>query len=430
MYLIANLDEHPAPHGYSIGICGYVAPNGREYAILGCFDGTAFIDITDSANVHEVGYVGGIDSDWRDVKVWSHYAYIVGYEPGCALQIVDMQYLPDSVHYVKIYSFPGFNSAHTLEQSGPYLYVNGFSYMNGGVFILDLSSDPENPIKRGEWQNTTVHDCRVINDTIWACNGYAGTITVISAVNKNNLLTIASWQNGVNPVAHNCSRTVDGRYLYTTDETFDPPGRLKIWDVTELQNTIFVRSWHPEGADSSVVHNVEIKGNYAFLSYYSAGIRVLNISEPENPIEAAYFDTYPENNDNSWNGCKGIHVMPSGKIIANDKQRGLFVVKTSFPVIGIQINPPTVVSGFNLHQNYPNPFNPATRISFEIPESGLVKLSIYDMLGREVGELINAQLQPGLYSVEWDASSYPSGVYFLVLQSKDYLASNKMILLK
>ena len=310
MHLIANLNQHPAVNGYSIGITGYVASGGREYAIFGCYNGTSFVDITDSANINEVDFLPGIGSDWRDMKVWSHYTYIVGYVSGCSMQIVDLQYLPDSIHFVKTFSFPGFTAAHTLQQSGPFLYVNGLDYLSGGVFILDLTSDPENPVKRGEWQLTTVHDCRIINNTIWAYNGYTGTITVINAVNKDNLSTIASWQNGFYPVAHNCDRTRDGNYLYTTDETFDMPREIKIWNIENLNNVIFVRSWHPPGIDSSVAHNVEIYGNYALIAYYTAGIRIADISNPENPVEAAYYDTYPADNNTSWNGCKGIFMLP------------------------------------------------------------------------------------------------------------------------
>jgi len=437
MDLIANINEHPAPHGYSIGITGYTAPDGREYAIFGCYDGTSFVDITNSSDVHEVDYLPGMDSDWRDMKVWSHYVYIVGYVPGCSMQIVDLEYLPDSIHFVKTFSFTGFTAAHTLAQSGPYLYVNGLDYLNGGVFILDVS-DPESPVKRGEWENATVHDCRVINDTIWACNGYAGTITVISAVNKDNLFTVARWLNGYYPVAHNCDRTRDGKYLYTTDETFDMPRELKIWNVQNLNDVIFVRSWHPPGIDSSVIHNIEIYGNYALMSYYTAGIRVADISNPENPVEAAFYDTYPSDNGTSWNGCKGIFMMPSGKIIASDKQTGLYVVKTTFQMIGITPISNEVPSGFRLFQNYPNPFNPITKIHFDIPllrgvsegRGVFVSLIVYDLLGREVTQLVNQHLKPGSYNAEWDAANYPSGVYFYKLVAGDFVETKKMVLVK
>src|SRR5436309_7495482 len=109
MYLLSNLNQHP-PDLYAIGCWGYVQ-NGREYAIIGCYNGTAFIDVTDSANIHEVAYVSGVNSTWRDFKIYLHYAYIVADVAGAYLQIVDLQYLPDSVHYVSTYSFSGFTRA-------------------------------------------------------------------------------------------------------------------------------------------------------------------------------------------------------------------------------------------------------------------------------------------------------------------------------
>jgi choice-of-anchor B domain-containing protein len=436
MQLLANVNQHPAPHGYSIGITGYEAPDGSEYALFGCHHGTSFVNITDPENVYEAGFQKGISSDWRDIKIWSHYAYIVGDIPGCNLQIVDLQYFPDSIHYVASFSFPGFTRAHTLEQSGPFLYVNGGDYLNGGVFVLDLSSNPESPVKRGEWEQLSVHDCRIVRDVIWSCNGYSGYISVINSSNKNNLQTIASWYNGQNPVVHNCALTEDGRYLFVTDETFSPPGRLKIWNVGDLNNVQFIRSWHPSGIDSAAVHNVEINGSYALLAYYTAGVRVLDISDPENPTETAWYDTYPADNGNSWNGCKGIYMLPSGKIIANDKQKGLFVLKTVSGLIGMENNRISA-DKISLNQNYPNPFNPVTKIKFDIPTyprskglQPLVLIKVYDVLGNEVATPVSENLKPGTYEVEWDGSYYPSGVYYYTLTVNEFKESGRMVLIK
>jgi hypothetical protein len=95
---------------------------------------------------------------------------------------------------------------------------------------------------------------------------------------------------------------------------------------------------------------------------------------------------------------------------------------------------------FSLSQNYPNPFNPTTTIKFDIPvksrqggtgsETSNVKLVIYEVTGRIVNTLINQQLQPGTYSVNWDASNYPSGVYFYKLEAESFNQSRKMVLIK
>jgi hypothetical protein len=94
-----------------------------------------------------------------------------------------------------------------------------------------------------------------------------------------------------------------------------------------------------------------------------------------------------------------------------------------------------------LYQNYPNPFNPNTKIKFSIPPSKGVKgmavrICIYDILGREVATLIPSHwggqegLKPGTYEIVWDASSYPSGVYFYRIQTDGFAETRKMVLLK
>ena len=90
----------------------------------------------------------------------------------------------------------------------------------------------------------------------------------------------------------------------------------------------------------------------------------------------------------------------------------------------------TVPSSFSLHQNYPNPFNPSTKIKFGIPKGALVKLKIYDILGREVAVLVNEKLTAGIYEYDWNASALPSGVYFYRLEAGEFTESKRMVLVK
>ena len=96
------------------------------------------------------------------------------------------------------------------------------------------------------------------------------------------------------------------------------------------------------------------------------------------------------------------------------------------------INPVThgIPRLYSLAQNYPNPFNPSTRISYEIPKSGIVKLVVTDVLGREVTTLVNEFKQAGSYSLEFNASNYASGVYFYTIKSGDFTNTKKMVLIK
>jgi len=90
----------------------------------------------------------------------------------------------------------------------------------------------------------------------------------------------------------------------------------------------------------------------------------------------------------------------------------------------------TIPSAYTLEQNYPNPFNPATTISYSIPKESQVSLKIYDVMGREVVELISGKQSTGSYNVEFDAASLASGTYFYKLVAGDFISVKKMVLLK
>jgi len=85
---------------------------------------------------------------------------------------------------------------------------------------------------------------------------------------------------------------------------------------------------------------------------------------------------------------------------------------------------------FTLEQNYPNPFNPSTKIKYSVPENGFVKLSVYNLVGEEVNELVNGQVNAGFYEIEFDASKLPSGIYLYRLTTGSFTNSKKMLLLK
>jgi hypothetical protein len=88
---------------------------------------------------------------------------------------------------------------------------------------------------------------------------------------------------------------------------------------------------------------------------------------------------------------------------------------------------------YNLSQNYPNPFNPVTKINYELPKDGRVKLVIYDILGREIKTLVNELKQAGRYTVEFNGNNFASGVYFYRIQvegGKSYTSVKKMVMIK
>ncbi len=431
--LLSQKDEYG--NGYS-ALWGYAGPNGREYAILGCNTGTAFYDITDTANIHVVDFVTGVTSGWREMKVFSSYAYVVSEGTNSRLQIIALQYLPDSVSLVATYSYTGYTRTHSISQSGPYLYLHGgdntFGGSNqGGITILDITN-PQSPVKRGQWSTQYIHDSRIVNDTIYACNiSPPNRVFVINAINKDNLLTVNSWLNNPDPFPHNCALPNNRRYIYTTDETSSPPGKLKVWDKQSLANVTLVTSWQPTNITTSIVHNVEIYNNLAVIAHYTAGIRILNISDPTSPQEIAWYDTFPSSNSNQFAGCWGVFMFPSsGKIIGSDMSGGLFVIKIGNAITGITNNQ-SIPSNYSLNQNYPNPFNPSTTIEYNIPKSSYVTLKVYDVLGRQVALLADEFKIAGSYKINYDAGRLSSGIYYYTLKTDNgYTETKKMVLTK
>jgi photosystem II stability/assembly factor-like uncharacterized protein len=119
-----------------------------------------------------------------------------------------------------------------------------------------------------------------------------------------------------------------------------------------------------------------------------------------------------------------------GYACANDHGIVLKTTNGGGPPIGIKSIDTEIPDRFSLSQNYPNPFNPVTIINYELPTAGLVKMVIYDILGREVKTLVNEKQSAGKYKVDFDGTNLPSGVYFYRLESGDFVSTKKMVLLK
>gem|GEM_PF-890581 len=447
--LIGHRDEHRF-HNISNGlqyyssVWGYTAPNGREYAFIGYSTGTAIYDITDSSNVRQIDTIPGPPSyyNYREFTVSGNYLYIVSEGTGQyeGIQIVNLSYLPDSVHHVMNWIFPGFNRAHTIKSSGNYLYVNGGDYNGGGVFIVDVTN-PEAPVKKGEWGGSLenyVHDCFIRNDTIFAANiQYSNRMSILNAVNKDSIKFITDflYPNGV---CHQVWTTNDRRWLLTCDEGGSK--HMRIWNSEDLNNITFVYEYFPF-QDPTLIHNAYFNGSKIFMAHYGAGVIVLDASNlPAAPTLLGYYDTYPAPPTPNYlfNGAWNVYCYyPSGKFVVSDMQTGLYVFRLG-NAIGIKQISSQVPSQFKLEQNYPNPFNPSTKIRFEVPLikgdlGGFVGLKVYNALGQEVSTLVNpasAGLKSGTYEVEWNASNLPSGVYFYKFDSQGFTETKKMVLVK
>lgn len=340
----------PQGGSYVAGCWGWTdTTTGREYAILGSYCGTSIVEITNPSAMVERDFVPAVCSSWREIQVHDHYAYVVS-EGGGGTQIIDLSYLPDSVHLVRnfIYTSGGKSTAraHTLHIKDGYMYLNGCAnWSPGGILVFSLA-DPENPVFMSEYAGRYIHDSFVRNDTIYGAAIYAGGgADIIDITNKRSPSLIARIQYPGSGT-HNTATTEDGRYLLTTDEIGSTSKTLKIWDIQNLPNYTKVAEY--VGDPNAIVHNVYVRDSLAIMSYYTAGLKVVNISDPTNPIEVGGYDTYAGSGqfyDGAWST---FPFYPSGNIIIGDMATGLYVVT-------VRLNAPFPVSNFRAFSNYTTP---------------------------------------------------------------------------
>lgn len=125
------------------------------------------------------------------------------------------------------------------------------------------------------------------------------------------------------------------------------------------------------------------------------------------------------------------NIFLSGSAIFNPPgSTAFYTLRYSNEFIGIKPISSEIPVKFNVFQNYPNPFNPSTTIRFDIPKESFVKITVFDVMGREVNVIANESVKPGEYEAEWNAVKYASGIYFYRILAGDFSDTRKMILAK
>ncbi len=175
--------------------------------------------------------------------------------------------------------------------------------------------------------------------------------------------------------------------------------------------------------------NYYIAGDYTDQVQQTSGLYTLKFSS------AGELDWAIEKNmQSNIQSMRNININSDGSLIVTADYddagtRKIMLIKYG-STIGIEPVSGTLPEKFELSQNYPNPFNPSTNINFSIPVSGKVKLSVFDVSGREVAVLVNKDLAAGTYKADFNASMLSSGVYFYRINAGDFTDVKKMMLVK
>jgi len=305
--------------GYS-ACTQYVHSDGREYAVIGTDNGTSIVNISDLANIYEVGQIPGLNSIWREMKQYRSHLYVSTEAAGGGIQIVKMTD-PENPVLVKTYT-TNFNRAHTVtvDTTNALLILNG-TRLDGiptGVRILSLV-DPENPVELGSYIADYVHDSWVRNDTLYASCIGSKTMRLFDIANPSTPQEIVSWTYP-GASTHSAETSRDGRYLYACDEV--NYGTMKVFDMQDVMTHPMVReiSVNP----LAIVHNVHVKEDTAFVAYYTEGVRLFDLADPSLPVEWGYYDTYGSFSG-GYHGVWEVAHFPSGVFIASDIESGLYI---------------------------------------------------------------------------------------------------------
>jgi len=312
-------------------IWGWVAPDGSEYALVGLNDGFSVVNVTNPSNPVEEFFINDLNSTWRDVKTWGHYAYVTT-EADAGLLIVDLSDMTGNTYYHRTLFSAATTGADTEFTAAHNIYIdeNGVAYIFGassntgsspsdGVIFLDVDTDPINPLFLGEWDDFYVHDGMARGDTMYVGCIYEGDLYVVDVSNKSNPVNLGNVGTP-SDFTHNAWVSDNGNYIFTTDEVSD--AYIGSYDISNLNNIQEIDRIQSNPGSNSIPHNAHVDGNFLITSYYTNGTVVHDITYPDNMVEVGYYDSYL---GSGWgfDGCWGTYpYLPSGNIISSDINSG------------------------------------------------------------------------------------------------------------
>ena len=363
-------------------IWGFVDKNdNREYAIIGLRNGTAVVDVSDPLNPTEVGTIPGMATTWRDIKVlqifdnainrWKAYAYVTADAVTQGLQIIDLTGLPATVSLAA--TINSFASAHNIYMANidyatgqalpgatPFAYILGSNLQNGSFRILGLS-DPLSPtvVTAAPPGTGYIHDAAslLISDNRTAECGAGhnpcevlidyneSTIDFWDVTDKSAPIKLSSLGYPNAQYTHSGWWSKDKKFVFIQDELDERDAGLSttvhVVDISTLSSPVLAGTW--TGSSSAIDHNGFTLGDEYYMSNYRRGLTILDITDPKNPVESRFFDTFvsPADNNAVFNGAWGTYpYLPSGTILVSDIEGGLFLLKKS-----VQSEPPEPAPG-------------------------------------------------------------------------------------
>lgn len=320
----------PFEGGFVTDVFGYFdEESGKEYAIVGHVNqggNVAVIEVSADGSTQIVSTIE--DAQGFDVKVWRHYLYIGNGGP--TGNFADKSLIYDISNPERPMQIGDLPPSHNLTISD-----NGFLILSGtvsgsGMVIMDLNSDPANPeVVWTDSRSSDSHDASVIGNRLYDFHSDETVIYDFSdPTNPIELGVIDDERIGYH---HSGWATEDGNFLIIADEGFtalELAADLTIWDISDPSQATKVA----EISDlESLSHNVYLKDNLAFVSYYASGFKLFDFSNPASPELLGQFDTTLENEinlDQAFRGAFGVYPFTElGHIYISDMVNGLLVLE-------------------------------------------------------------------------------------------------------
>lgn len=418
----------------------FQASKNKEYGIVGSSAGTYFIDISSPATPTVCDYVPGKSGcTWRELKTYQNYCYVVSDDAAPnRFQIIDMQYLPDSVHLVYDGNTTYFERGHTIWIDKDKMYI-GSETKQGGLYnsmtVYSLAT-PTNPVFLKSLATdasfvSIVHDMYVKNDTVFASCGNQGLYIFKFNSSNNTFTSLGSFINYSpgNAYNHASFLTADSKHLIFTDEV--PSGLpMRVLNVENISNPYQTTQANPH--PQTTPHNPYMVGNrWAILSCYQDGLNIYDMAYPDNIYVAGYFDTHPQGGFNMgsypgspYRGNWGAYpFFPSGLILALDMQNGVFVLDAS-TVYGMPVGMNEKTQASNFLNIYPNPASTQLNIMSNINTAS--ELRIENLLG----QLVLSKNFNHFNNQSIDVSELNNGTYLIKVKTENNCITKKIIISK
>jgi hypothetical protein len=334
-------------------------------------------------------------------------------------------------------------SLTSLNKQGSVLLVDGSNIYAGTPLRVYVSSNNgQNWSQMGTDSVVAIWGLAKYGDTIFAGSDARG----VYRTTNNGQNWVRSLSKSISSLAINGNHIFAGDWSSSTVWVSSNNGSN--WDSTSLGNPytdvvlslavkgnkvfagtdnggIFVSSnnganWTQTGLNSASINSIKISGNNIFAGelFYQKGVYL----STNNGVNWIHKDQ-GMGSERVWSLTTNSQYIFSGT--DNSVWR-----RSLAEIVGVRNISTEVPSAYSLRQNYPNPFNPSTNIRYSVPKNGMVKLAVFDALGREVHTLVNESLQPGTYETSFNGSVLNSGIYFYKLTSGDFTETKRMTLIK